>query len=74
MTLLDAKGGKTRTLDLHNMAQRALFEYLSPAEAYDYDRDPESVYVLTSQRAAWLRQDEATAECYSGCRRWISHS
>jgi site-specific recombinase XerD len=51
ITLLDAKGGKTRTLDLHNTARRALFDYLSPAEPYDDDRDPESVYVFTSQRA-----------------------
>ncbi|MFL5697455.1 MAG: tyrosine-type recombinase/integrase [Ktedonobacteraceae bacterium] len=58
ITLLDAKGGKTRTLDLHNTARRALFDYLSPAEPYDDDRDPESVYVFTSQRAAWLRQQE----------------
>ncbi len=56
ITLVDAKGGKTRTLDLHNMARRALFDYLSPAEAHDDDRDPESVYVFTSQRSAWLRQ------------------
>ena len=56
ITLVDAKGGKTRTLDLHNMARRALFDYLSPAEPQDDDRDPESVYVFTSQRAAGLRQ------------------
>lgn len=56
ITLVDAKGGKTRTLDLHNMARRALFDYLFPAELHDDDRDPESVYVFTSQRAAWLRQ------------------
>jgi len=58
ITLVDAKGGKTRTLDLHNMARRALFDYLFPAEPHDDDRDPESVYVFTSQRAAWLRQQE----------------
>jgi site-specific recombinase XerD len=58
ITLLDAKGGKTRTLDLHNMARRALFDYLFPAEPHDDDRDPESLYVFTSQRAAWLRQQE----------------
>lgn len=56
ITLLDAKGGKTRTLDLHNMARRALFDYLFPAEPHADDRDPESMYVFTSQRAAWLRQ------------------
>lgn len=52
ITLLDAKGGKTRTLDLHNMARRALLDYLSPAVPHDVARDPESVYVFTSQRAA----------------------
>src|SRR5216683_5628375 len=31
ITLIDAKGGKTRTLDLHNMARRALYDYLSPS-------------------------------------------
>src|SRR5216683_6859333 len=31
ITLIDAKGGKTRTLDLHNMVRRALYDYLSPA-------------------------------------------
>jgi site-specific recombinase XerD len=29
ITLVDAKGGKTRTLDLHNLARRALYEVLS---------------------------------------------
>lgn len=56
ITLLDAKGGKTRTLDLHNLARRALYEYLFPERPRDRDRDEESVYVFTSQRAAWLRQ------------------
>jgi site-specific recombinase XerD len=56
ITLIDAKGGKTRTLDLHNMARRALYEYLFPACQQDRERDEESVYVFTSQRAAWLRQ------------------
>src|SRR5438094_132035 len=40
ITLLDAKGGKTRTLDLHNTDRRALFDYLSPSETSDDDRDP----------------------------------
>lgn len=31
ITLGDATGGKTRTLDLHNMARRALYDYLYPA-------------------------------------------
>jgi site-specific recombinase XerD len=56
ITLVDAKGGKTRTFDLHNMARRALFDYLFPAEPHHDDRDPESEYIFTSQRGAWLRQ------------------
>jgi site-specific recombinase XerD len=28
ITIVNAKGGKTRTLDLHNMARRALYDYL----------------------------------------------
>ena len=56
ITLIDAKGGKTRTLDLHNMARRALYDYLFPEEPDADARDQESVYVFTSQRAAWLRQ------------------
>ncbi len=54
--LVDAKGGKTRTLDLHNMARRALYDYLFPQDPHEQERDQESVYVFTSQRAAWLRQ------------------
>ncbi len=56
ITLIDAKGGKTRTLDLHNMARRALYDYLFPVRPQDRERDEESIYVFTSQRAAWLRQ------------------
>jgi integrase len=56
ITLIDAKGGKTRTLDLHNMARRALYDYLFPEHPSDQERDQESTYVFTSQRAAWLRQ------------------
>jgi site-specific recombinase XerD len=56
ITLVDAKGGKTRTLDLHNMARRALYDYLFPEHPHDHERDQESPYVFTSQRAAWLRQ------------------
>ncbi|HEU5383325.1 MAG TPA: tyrosine-type recombinase/integrase [Ktedonobacteraceae bacterium] len=56
ITVLDAKGGKTRTLDLHNMARRVLYEYLFPVRPQDRERDEESPYVFTSQRAAWLRQ------------------
>ncbi len=58
ITLVDAKGGKTRTLDLHNLARRALYDYLFPASPHDQERDQESVYVFTSQRAAWLRQQD----------------
>src|SRR6266581_1353275 len=50
ITLVDAKGGKTRTLDLHNMARRALYDYLYPAAPQQLERDPESAYVFTSQR------------------------
>jgi site-specific recombinase XerD len=61
--LVDAKGGKTRTIDLHNQARRPLYAYLHHPDlatchtgtAADR-RDPESTYVFTSQRAAWLRQ------------------
>lgn len=56
ITLVDAKGGKTRTLDLHNMARRALYDYLFPEDRHKQERDQESIYVFTSQRAAWLRQ------------------
>ena len=56
ITLIDAKGGKTRTLDLHNMSRRALYDYLFPERPQDRERDEESVYIFTSQRAAWLRQ------------------
>jgi site-specific recombinase XerD len=56
ITLVDAKGGKTRTLDLHNLARRALYDYLYPEEPGADARDQESPYVFTSQRAAWLRQ------------------
>src|SRR6266566_7944518 len=56
ITLIDAKGGKTRTLDLHNRARRALYDYLFPERPQDRERDQESVYVFTSQRSAWLRQ------------------
>lgn len=56
ITLVDAKGGKTRTLDLHNIARRALYDYLFSEYPYAQERDQASVYVFTSQRAAWLRQ------------------
>ncbi len=57
ITILDSKGGKTRTIDLHNEVRRALYKYLSMEEYTRRDaRDPDSVYVFTSQRSAWMRQ------------------
>ncbi len=38
------------------MARRALYDYLYPAAPHELERDRESSYVFTSQRAAWLRQ------------------
>lgn len=59
ITILDSKGGKTRTIDLHNEARRALYNYLFNEECLRRDaRDPDSLYVFTSQRAAWLRQQD----------------
>ena len=55
--ILDGKGGKTRTIDLHNEARRALYDYLYTEDYTRRDaRDPDSAYVFTSQRSAWLRQ------------------
>lgn len=60
--LVEAKGGKTRTLDLHNNARRPLYAYLSMDDATRRQcpsadvRDRESPYVFTGQRAAWLRR------------------
>lgn len=57
ITIMDSKGGKTRTIDLHNEARRALYAYLYQGDYLRRDaRDPDSVYVFTSQRSAWLRQ------------------
>lgn len=56
ITIVDAKGGKTRTLDLHNQARRALYAYLFDNLHAPDARDPESSYVFTGQRAAWLRR------------------
>ena len=55
---MDSKGSKTRTIDLHNQARRALYNYLYYKEDYTHHdaHNPDSVYVFTSQRAAWLRQ------------------
>jgi site-specific recombinase XerC len=43
--IVDAKGGKTRTIDLHNHARRPLYAYLYETKGPDA-RDPESVYDL----------------------------
>ncbi len=57
ITLLDAKGQKTRTLDLPNKARLALYRYLyETLDTAPDARDKASQYVFTSQRAAWLRQ------------------
>jgi len=56
ITLLDAKGSKTRTLDLPNAARQALWAYLHPEAPHADQRDPDSLYVFTGQRAAWLRE------------------
>ena len=53
--IVDAKGGKTRTIDLHNYARRPLYAYLYETRGQDA-RDPESAYVFTGQRAAWMRR------------------
>ncbi len=59
ITIKDSKGGKTRTIDLHREARRALYDYLYKTDAMRRDaRDPDSSYVFTSQRAAWLRYQE----------------
>ncbi len=56
ITIVDSKGGKTRMLDLHNEARRVLYDYLHEYTHAPDARDPESVYVFTGQRAAWLRR------------------
>jgi len=45
------KGGKFRDIDLLNQARRPLFEYLQHG-----GRDPESIYVFTSQRNQQLTE------------------
>lgn len=52
----DGKGGKTRTLDLHSQVRRVLYEYLRNEGEGSDSRDPNSPYVFTSQRAAYLRR------------------
>lgn len=56
ITIVDSKGAKTRTLDLHNQARRALYDYLYENQHAPDARDVESRYVFTGQRAAWLRR------------------
>jgi site-specific recombinase XerD len=57
ITIRDSKSGKTRTIDLHREARRALYDYLQKTNIMRRDvRDPDSIYVFTSQRAGWLRQ------------------
>lgn len=56
ITIVEAKGGKTRTLDLHAAARRALWRYLTLPAIHTEAREPDSAFVFTSHRAAWLRQ------------------
>jgi site-specific recombinase XerD len=58
ITIIGSKGGKTRTIDLHNQARRALYHYLDLPATHTEAREPDSPYVFTSQRAAWLRQQQ----------------
>ena len=58
ITIVGSKGGKTRTLDLHNQARRALYAYLELPVTHREAREPDSPYIFTSQRAAWLRQQD----------------
>jgi site-specific recombinase XerD len=58
ITIVGSKGGKTRTIDLHNQARRALYLYLDLPSTHTEAREPDSPYVFTSQRAAWLRQQQ----------------
>jgi site-specific recombinase XerD len=82
ITILGSKGGKTRTIDLHNAARRPFYGYLQlPATAFDA-REPESEYVFTSQRAAWLRQHQrpdhlsarGIAHLWADLKRHASHA
>ena len=72
ITIKDSKGGKTRTIDLHREARRALYDYLYKTEAMRRDaRDTDSSYVFTSQRAAWLRQ-QGRPRSFDHTRNWVS--
>jgi site-specific recombinase XerD len=60
LIISNSKGGKTRTVDLHNQARRLLYEYIYEGIGEKDAHDRDSIYVFTSQRAAWLRrQDKA---------------
>ncbi len=56
ITIVGAKGGKTRTIDLHNEARKALVAYLALDASETEAREPDSPFVFTSQRAAALRR------------------
>jgi site-specific recombinase XerD len=58
ITIVGAKGGKTRTIDLHNEARKALYSYISQGASEPEAREPDSPFVFTSQRAAALRRRE----------------
>jgi integrase/recombinase XerC len=75
ITLLETKGGKARTLDLHNKARQALYSYLyETSRTHPDGRDEESLYVFTSQRAVWLRdRDKADHLSVRGLEHLWSH-
>ena len=52
------KGGKTRTVDLHNQTRRLLYEYIYEGAGEKDAHDKDSIYVFASQRAAWLRRQD----------------
>jgi site-specific recombinase XerD len=54
--IVGAKGGKTRTIDLHNEARKALYAYLNQPISDPTAREPDSHFVFTSQRAGALRR------------------
>lgn len=56
LTLRNSKGGKTRTIDLHNQARRLLYEYLYEDSTEKDAHNRDSSYVFSSQRAAWMRR------------------
>ena len=82
ITVRDSKGGKTRTLDLHNEARKALYAYLHDTMGPKDARDPDSDYVFTSQRAAWLRRhgkpdhlsDRALEHLWTRLKRRAAHA